>query len=618
MNYFFLILLSFIILSNQLVCSEIDSLTNALNKSKDKIEKVTILLHLSTLIREDNPEESIEFAKEALNLSSETKDKTLLLKSYAKLGITYKNLDSLDNSLEYFLKGLELSKETDDKKWQTNFLNYIGSLYLRFNQNQKALNYYQKSLKLADSISDTVGLCNVLNNIGIIYWRDNKLDSSVENIHKSLLLSIDLKDSSGLISSYNNLGMLHSELGNDKRALGYFNQALVIAKKLNDKWEIANIINNRANLRIKLKDFDSVDKDLNESIQISKKIDSKLLEADSYQILSYYYERIKDFGKALDAFKTYSNLNSEILNKETSDKLASIQKDYEINVKDRNLKTLSKANSIQYYLIILFGITLILLGTFIFVYLRKFLENKSMAVELKKKNDDLEKLSDNKNKFFTLISHDLKAPLYNISNLSNLLKMFYENMDETERTETLEQLNKSSKHLLTLVDNILIWSKTQVGTIENNPEELQIKDLIDESIDILKPLADEKDIILNTYIDDINVKADYNLLSTTIRNLISNAIKFSNSKSAVTIKTEVINNEFLIKVKDTGIGIEPERIVDIMNGTPNSTPGTHSEKGTGLGLRITKELIEIIGGNLTATSELGKGSTFTIKLPIEE
>lgn len=614
MNFLSLILITLALLSNQLNSSEIDSLTNVLNNSPDKIEKINTLLKLSTLKREDDPIKSIDYAKDASEIAKRLEDKIPLLKSYAKLGIVYRKLDSLDISLSTFLKGLELAKEINDKKWQTNFLNYIGSLYLRFNQNQEALHYYKKSLKMAHSNKDSLGICNALNNIGIIFWRDNKLDSSINYIHQSLLLSIDLKDSSGLVSSYNNLGMLHSELGHDKRALGYYNQALIIAKSMGNKWEIANITNNRANLKIKLKEYDSVDEDLMGSIQIEKEIESKLLEADSYLILSTYYEKIKEYEKSLDAFKTYTKLNSEIINNKTSDKLASIQKDYELKSRDLNIKKLDKANSIQYYLIILLGVSLILLGTFIFIYLKKFKENKKMTEELKLKNKDLEKLSDNKNKYFTLISHDLKAPLYNISNLSNLLKMYYDNMDENEKTQTLDQLNKSSKHLITLVDNILIWSKTQVGTIENNPETIQLDILIDECIEILKPSADEKEVRLINKSDKISIKVDYNLLSTSIRNLISNAIKFSNEKNNVTIETKKSNQDYLIIVKDTGVGIEPERLQEIMNGTTGSTLGTNNEKGSGLGLRITKELIEIIGGSLTAKSELGKGSTFTIKL----
>jgi two-component system sensor histidine kinase/response regulator len=169
--------------------------------------------------------------------------------------------------------------------------------------------------------------------------------------------------------------------------------------------------------------------------------------------------------------------------------------------------------------------------------------------------------------------------------------------------------------VLGLIDNILLWAKTQAGTVENKPEDLNINGLIAECIDILSPMASEKDITLVNQSEDISLQIDHNLLSASIRNLISNAIKFSNEGSSVVIKAEQVGDECQISVIDDGIGIEPERVIEIMDGGTSSTLGTSKEKGSGLGLRITKELIAMTGGNLTAESQWGKGSVFTISLP---
>ena len=257
----------------------------------------------------------------------------------------------------------------------------------------------------------------------------------------------------------------------------------------------------------------------------------------------------------------------------------------------------------------------------LFIYFRKFGENKLLTEELKKNNTYLERLSDERNKFFTLISHDLKAPLYNISNLSNLVKMYYNDMDEAERNTTLDQLNVSSKHLLTLVDNILLWSKTQVGNMENNPEPLSLNTVIDESIDILSSFASEKDIELvknTSKTEDIDIRADYNLLTTAIRNLISNAIKFSYRNHKVEIRTDSTDDTIKIDVIDTGIGIADDMQVEILKGNASTTLGTDNEKGSGLGLKITKEFIEMTGGQVTLVSQEGKGTTFSIILPYEK
>lgn len=600
------------------VSSERDSLMKIYNGTSSNEDKVNALLNLSTLLRESNASLSIKYAHIAIILSNKIEDKTYLIRSHTKLGITYRKLDSLDKALDSFLNGLEIANETDNKKWQSNCLNYLGSSYLQYGQNKIALKYYQKSFQIATKLNDSVAIGNALNNIGIVYWRENQLDSSFNNMHKSMIISRDLKDSVGLVSSFNNLGMLQSELGDFKRALGYYNQAFLLATKLDNKWEIANIINNLSTLKIKLGLLEEVENDLKKALKISTEIKSALLESDTYLNLSEYYLEIKDYEKSLEAFKKHHAIKAQLINEETSNKIASLEKDFEIRSKDRNLEKLSEANNIQYYLILLLAALLVLVGTLIFIYFRKFSENKSLSVELKKKNTDLERLYDERNKFFTLISHDLKAPLYNISNLSNLMKMYAYDMDEAERNTTLDQLNVSSKHLLTLVDNILLWSRTQEGNMENNPEPLDLNGVITESIDILSSFASEKDVDLVMDAVDtegIGIRADYNLLSTAIRNLISNAIKFSYRGHKVEIRTSSINGDIKIDVIDTGIGIAPEIQAKILKGNASTSLGTNNEKGSGLGLKITKEFIEMTGGQVTLESQEGKGATFSIILP---
>ena len=592
-----------------------DSIISVSENSIDRKVKVTAMLSLSKLERELNASSSIDYAKKAIEISKKIEDKTYLIKSYAKLGLTYRRYDSLDRALEYLLIGLDISKEIENEKWQATCLNHLGSIYLQYGQNEKALDYYKKSYLISKSLDDSVGVCNSLNNIGIIFWQNNQLDSSFKYLLESLILSIDLADSTGLISSYNNLGMLQTELGDYLRALGYYNQALIIAKSQNDQWETANILNNRANLSIKSSKLDSVEADLKTSLEISKVINSKLLESDSYLILSEYYKVVENFNEALIAYKKYSKISMELINLETSKKLAGIQKDYEVKAKDQNLEKLSTANNIQYHLILLLATTLSLLGIFVFIYFRKFTENKTISNQLSVRNKELEKLSESKSKFFTLISHDLKAPLYNVSNLSNLMKLYRYDMDEKEKDETLNQLNLSSKHLLNLVDNILLWASAQIGNLENEPKKLWLDSIISESMDLLAPMAKEKGINMNYEQNNLYVIADYNLLSTSIRNLMSNAVKFSNSNSTITISATQ-NNEYVdINVKDEGIGIECDRLERILSGNYISDLGTNNEKGSGLGLKITKEFIELNGGILTGESTPDKGSNFIIRLP---
>lgn len=616
MKVFFLIFLLAFTSFFQLSANKKDSLLKVVKTSQSAELQVEALLSLSTMERSTDSVLCLDYARKAISLSRKIEDKTFLVRSYLKLGITYKYYDCLDKSLGNYFAALELAKQIKDEKWQAATLNSMGSLYLQYEQNKKALEYYNQSNVIAKQIDDSVGICNALNNIGIIYWHENNLDSSAKYLQQSLVLSLALGDSSGLISSYNNLGMIHTSLGNNNQALGYYNQAIIIAKKEDDKWEIANTLNNKASLSIKSNKLETVESSLLEAISLAREINSKTLQGDSYLILSDYYLAIDELKKSLDAFKIHSKINTELINVETTEKIASIQKDYELKAKDRNLEKLSLANNIQYYLIVLLASSLSLLGIFMYIYFRKYNENKSISSELTDRNIELENLSESRSKLFTLFSHDLKAPLYNISNLSNLMNQYRFDMDESEKEETLTQLSKSSNYLVALVDNILLWARTQIGNVENNPEELWVNSVVVDCVDVLTSYAMEKDILLENKADEIKVIADYSLLSVSIRNLISNAIKFSHKGNRVIITTRLLNNEVDIIVKDEGVGMDEEKLEKVMTGHYTSDLGTNNEKGTGLGLKITKEFIELNGGKLTAESRLNLGSTFTITLPI--
>ncbi|MER3328002.1 MAG: tetratricopeptide repeat protein, partial [Candidatus Kapaibacterium sp.] len=359
MKKVFLLIFFIYFLPTVLVSGEIDSLRKVYQSDAPSEDKVIALLRLSTLQRNEDAYLSIKNAQNAIKIANKIPDKTYLIRSYAKLGATYKNLDSMPEAIESYLKGLEIAIEIENSEWQSNFLNYLGTSYLQYKQNKIALKYFKKSFDIASKENDSIAKCNVLNNIGIVFWRENKFDSSFKYIHASMLLSRDLKDSAGLVSSFNNLGMLQTELGDMKRALGYYNQAFMLAKSLDDKWEIANVLNNQSVLKLKLGHLEDIENNLKEAISISQLIKSSLLESDSYYNLSEYYRTTKDFEKSLDAFKKHSDIRMKLINEETSDKIAGLEKDFELRSKDKNLQKLSEANNIQYYLIILLATSLV-------------------------------------------------------------------------------------------------------------------------------------------------------------------------------------------------------------------------------------------------------------------
>ncbi|MBZ0241863.1 MAG: GAF domain-containing sensor histidine kinase, partial [Bacteroidales bacterium] len=231
--------------------------------------------------------------------------------------------------------------------------------------------------------------------------------------------------------------------------------------------------------------------------------------------------------------------------------------------------------------------------------------------------NELKKINEDKDRFFTMLSHDLKSPFSGIEHLISFMAENQEALSDAELSEMLNTLGESTKNLNVLIDNMLSWSRLNRGLMKLNPEHFALSELVEDVCNLLENQAREKKIILNKDIDpSINIEADREILKAVLRNLISNAIKFSYSGAHVNIKSKLNEDKIALIVADEGIGITNEHLEKLRkNGSIPSQPGTANETGTGLGLLIIQEFVKLHKGQLLIQSEPQAGSTFTVELP---
>lgn len=222
-----------------------------------------------------------------------------------------------------------------------------------------------------------------------------------------------------------------------------------------------------------------------------------------------------------------------------------------------------------------------------------------------------------KEKFFSIISHDLKNPFMSINGGLELLSAEYNSLNENEKQQLINEISKSSKNVYNLVLNLLSWSKSQMEGINLSKEKLNVMELIENSIEPLLEIAKLKNITLKVEASgESSLFGDKFTLQTVIRNLVSNAIKYSYRGKDIIIKHEPDQNYERITVIDSGVGIEKNSAEKLFSENyNNSTYGTENERGTGLGLALCKEFIEMNGGNIKVESEPGNGSKFIISIP---
>ncbi len=247
---------------------------------------------------------------------------------------------------------------------------------------------------------------------------------------------------------------------------------------------------------------------------------------------------------------------------------------------------------------------------------RNITARKSAEIELAKKNEELKELNRQKDKLFSVISHDLKNAVAGMVGTYDMILEDYEEFSKEELFEYLTLLDQRSRNTAELLEDLLQWSRNQFKEVTTDPENLNVAQIADTVFNGVISRADQKSITLkNRVSDDLHVYADPNMLKTILRNLIINGIKFSHQDGEITVNAES-HEEVKISVTDQGVGMDEETVRKVLNKkTTYTTEGTSGEKGSGLGLDLCIDFVEKHNGEIWADSQPGEGTTFMFTLP---
>ncbi|MBA7574690.1 Sensor histidine kinase RcsC [subsurface metagenome] len=238
---------------------------------------------------------------------------------------------------------------------------------------------------------------------------------------------------------------------------------------------------------------------------------------------------------------------------------------------------------------------------------------------IRKQNKELREMVVTKNKFFSIIAHDLRGPFNTLLGFSDIALKEFDNMDPEDIKDMIKHIHSSSVRGFDLLNNLLEWSRSQTGSIKCEPVDFSLSDLVRENILLFSDVAYKKNIELqNELKEQILAFADRNMINTVIRNLISNALKFTKSGGKISITVKKGDGVLIISVIDSGVGINEENISKLFNLTESySTIGTGNETGTGLGLILCKEFVEKNGGKIWVESKINEGSKFSFAIPVK-
>ena len=317
-----------------------------------------------------------------------------------------------------------------------------------------------------------------------------------------------------------------------------------------------------------------------------------------------------------------SELKLIYINNSLIDEIRKLVNDIKISIKDQEAShNNSFLNSVRHstdflqnILIVLMVLASILAGYILFLAYRndKF-QDHIIALNQKVMKDSVEK-----DKFFSIISHDLMNPFNALLGFSNILKDAVKENDQKEIEECSTIVHQSATRISNLLQNLLVWSRMHNGKIQFSPKSARIEELISNTMMVLSPVAQNKQIKLDWSVDgDITAKLDTNMVGSVLQNLVTNAIKFTEKGGEVRVSAFIESGNLNIDVADTGVGMTDEQIRKLFRlDKTSSSRGTDDEVGTGLGLIISKEFIEMHRGKIWVESTLGKGSKFCFRIPI--
>jgi len=258
------------------------------------------------------------------------------------------------------------------------------------------------------------------------------------------------------------------------------------------------------------------------------------------------------------------------------------------------------------------------------LYYLAMVEDINEAVHIQEKllerETELTKINDDKDRLFSIIAHDLRSPFTTLQGFTEILIEDINELSRDEMTQYLNAIYSSSKNLMNLLDNLLNWSRLNTGNIAFYPEPVHLNELIKENMKVFTYTGKSKNINISMDLNGTGtVMCDRNMMSTVVRNFLSNALKFTPTNGTISIYSNIKTDQFIFIVKDSGTGMPPGRVKELMSEKlVQSFRGTDNEIGTGLGLKLVKEFIKMHKGDFNVESEPGKGSTFTITIPIEQ
>ncbi len=565
----------------------------------------------------------IKYYKKALSLGKALKNQQLILDSQNNMAGEYGYQGDYAKALIGYLEGIDLAKAYNNPLMLSKMNENIANLYTSQKDYVQALEFYKKVKKINQEIGNEIFSAETMSNIASLYADMGQLDYAMYNVNSSITVFEKHEIMDWLAFAYEVKGKTYLKENKFKWAIYWYNQSEMLHKNLDDDRGRIDLLNGMAEAYFGLKQDSISERYALEAFEVSDEIQFMEGKQKCAKTLYKIHKNKKNFAASLEYHELYQRLSDTLSRNENKKSLTLLKTKMEHEKQKQDLIEENTKQLAQQRNYVNASLAILLIFVVItFLVRRSEKIQKNLNTELKGKTTDLEKtehelrdINRTKDKLFSIIGHDLRGP---IGAFQGLLKLFKEgDIGQSEFMEFIPKLRHDIDHISFTLNNLLTWGHTQMNGAVTKPSIVGLESMVKDSIHLLSEIAENKSIKLVSQVPtNTMVWSDMDQIDIVIRNLISNALKFTPENGMVTISAQEKSQYWQVSIRDTGIGMDAKTIEKIFAINSNHTTyGTNNEKGTGLGLSLCKEMVEKNGGTIWVESLLRKGSTFHFTVP---
>ncbi len=584
-------------------------------KEKDELGQAALLNQYGMILDNAmNYQEARQKYIQSEAIYRRSNDEKGLASTLVRLGVVEKRKGNLDKALAYYIQALKLNEKNKNKSGILEARIVLSEAYFSLNDLESCLENLQIAEKIDKGLPSSNFSLNMYISYGNFFIKIKRFDKAIEYIEEGLSKSNKVEYNGSRNGLLKLLGSAYLKKGDRKRAITIFNEALSFAREINNVLREQSILVELAEVYEKTEP-DTALEYLNEALAIVSQNKMYRQEIVVLNKIGEVYKRNADFEKALSITERSYQLSEEVYYKEMSKQISNLETAYELEKSNAQLSVLQLKNNKQtmvrnIVLSIAVAITLLFAITLAYFY-----KSKHLNKLLQQANHKLAESNDEKDKFFSIIAHDIRSPL--ASTIGVLRLIAGKELDEETQVDVVNKLALHCESSLEILDKLLRWGQMQIKGTSLDVTKFQPHDNVNENVAMLKDAADHKNIeIVIDIPEHIVLEADSNHFDFVVRNLLANAIKFTPIGGQILLNARMRSPGLVcFSISDNGVGISQKRIDNLFKLSSIGTKGTSSEEGTSLGLLICKQFITANNGTISVESELGKGATFTFTLP---